>query len=98
MSSSRDYTFSFSPDVCTYLGPASAFNAAVRQHHPTLFDGSARTRPFTGDLRKYGLMVQPGAHIPVGTPLALFGGHIFEGRVIRSEFAIPMPPFLFRGV
>jgi hypothetical protein len=95
MSSSRDSPFSFSPDVRSYLGEPRNFNGAVRYHHPTLFDGSVDS--ITRNFRD-GILVRNGVRIPAGTPLAVFQGHIFEGSVTRSDFAIAMPPFRVHGV
>ena len=44
MSSTRDHPFSFSPEVCTILGPPDQLNAGIRTAFPSLFDDSIGSR------------------------------------------------------
>jgi hypothetical protein len=96
MTSSRDFPFSFSPDLRLSLGAPDGLNVALRFAFPCLFSESyAPTRavlsvPVAGSGPR--LEIRPGACIPAGTLVGLFSGHIFFGDGTRGTRTISIPP------
>ena len=98
-SSSRSRPFSLSPDARAILGDPIRVNHAVRQTLPSLFDGSvdALLHVTLVEPDPPRASVRPGCHVPSGTPLGLFTGHIFSGPDHRGDHYIVMPPVPSRG-
>jgi hypothetical protein len=96
MTSSRDFPFSFSPDLLLSLGAPDGLNFALRFAFPCLFsEGYAPTRAVMSVSAAGSgprLEVRPGACIPAGTLVGLFSGHIFFGDGARGTRTISIPP------
>ena len=99
MSSSRDYPFSFSPDLRLSLGSPDGLNSSVRLAFPGLFDGSLAnfTRFSVSDRTGPCIHVRAGAVLPARTPVGLFTGHVFMGQVDRGLHSLALPPVIFGG-
>jgi hypothetical protein len=93
MSSSRDFPFSFSPDVRLSLGDPGPLNASLRSAFPDLFNGhiASLTYAFQSEFIGPGVGVHPGVVIPTGTVVGLFFGHAFLGAPARGTYVLPLP-------
>ena len=105
MSSSRDYPFTFSPDLRDTLGTPDQLNADIRAAFPMLFDNSIKSRVtyVNDDLLGPGVMMRhspqpPQASLPAGTPVGLFAGHVALDWHRRDTTTLPLPTLSIHGV
>ena len=96
MTSSRDFPFSFSPDLRLSLGAPDGLNVALRFAFPCLFSESyAPTRAALSVLvagSRPRLEIRPGACVPAGTLVGLFPGHIFSATAPEARAPSPSRP------
>ena len=100
MSTSRDFPFSYSPEVRALLGPPSTLNLAVRAAYPELLHGWANrfAHPTRDNLRGPSVCINPGTSVPAGTILGIFAGTIFLGDDVRGPTLLPLPMVRLHGV
>ena len=102
MSSSRDYPFTFSPNLRDSLGTPDRLNTEIRTAFPSLFDNSIKSRLtyVNDDLLGPGVMMRhsPQPPLPAGTPVGLFAGHVTLDWHRRDITTLPLPTFPIHGV
>jgi hypothetical protein len=102
MSSSRDYPFTFSPNLRDSLGTPDRLNTEIRTAFPSLFDNSIKSRlTYVNDnLLGPGVMMRhsPQPPLPAGTPIGLFAGHVTLDWHRRDATTLPLPTIPIHGV